>query len=320
MAKIDKIDKHIIFELDRDARQTPKEIGKKVGMSRDAVAYRIKQLEKQGYIEGYYTLIDPSKLGYMLIRGYFKFQNITSAVRKEIMDYLVKHKATLTVYETEGSWDIAFAYMCKNFHEYYAYKLELKKKYRTYIAEENFSVFTEFVHYNRNYLVDEKHRDMTTKISFGAEKMALDAENVKLLHLISDNARVSLLELAKKLDVSSMAVKYRIKQLEKKKVILGYRAMVNYAKLGYEYYKVDIELEDLNKLSAFREFGRAHPNMTYEDRVAGGSDFECDFELKNYDEFFAIMDELRDLFPGAVRSFKYYKARRIYKYVYMPEE
>lgn len=318
--KIDKINKRIIFELDRDARQTANEIAKKIGISRDAVAYRTRQLEKNGYIQGYYTLIDPIKLGYKLIRLYLKFKNTTLDIEKEIAEFLVNEKSTLTVYDTEGNWDLAVGFLYKDLSQFYDYYMEFKKKYRPHIHEENFSMFIEYVIYNKNYLVDEKYRDLSVKSTFRSKEEKIDEENLKLLRLLAENARMPLLEMAQKMDMSSMAVKYRIKKLEEKKVILGYKAMINHAKLGYEYYKVDFILDDVNKVSSFRQFGKMHPNVVYEDRAAGGSDFEFDLELKSHDDFLAIIHELKKLFPGVIRTYKYYKASRIHKYVYLPPE
>ncbi len=44
MTKIDLKDRKILYELDLDCRQSNNQIGKKVGLRRDVVAYRIKKI------------------------------------------------------------------------------------------------------------------------------------------------------------------------------------------------------------------------------------------------------------------------------------
>ena len=45
MTKLDLKDRKILYELDLNCRQSNSQIGKKVGLKRDVVAYRIKKLQ-----------------------------------------------------------------------------------------------------------------------------------------------------------------------------------------------------------------------------------------------------------------------------------
>ena len=50
MKKIDLKDRKILYELDLNCRQSNAQIGKKVGLSRKVVEYRIKRMEEEGII------------------------------------------------------------------------------------------------------------------------------------------------------------------------------------------------------------------------------------------------------------------------------
>lgn len=319
MLKIDEIDKKILFEIDKNSRRSVKEIAKRLKLNRDTVAYRIKQLEKDKVIIIYYTLIDYSKLGYFLVRLYFKFQDTTLELENEIINYIASLKSNLTVYRTEGDWDVASGFLVHSLNEFNALHKNFQEKYRKFIYVQDIAVFLEYIHYFRNYLVDEKLRDYSSFSTGASEKVELDEIDIKILKLLSQNGKISLLEIAQKFDLTSMAVIYRIKQLEKKNVIIDYKALIDYTKLGYEYYKVDLEIEDISKLKQLQHFARQHPNIIYEDKTIGGSDFEFDAELKSYDEFYKLIEEIKRRFPGIVRTYKYYKARKIFKYNYFPE-
>ena len=60
--KLDIKDKKILYELDMDARQSISSIAKRVGLSKEVVNYRIRRMEKEGLIDGYYAIIEYSKL------------------------------------------------------------------------------------------------------------------------------------------------------------------------------------------------------------------------------------------------------------------
>ena len=64
--KIDKANWEILSYLQRNARITNAEIGRKVGLSSPAVAERIKKMEDYGIIAGYTTNISYAKAGYQL--------------------------------------------------------------------------------------------------------------------------------------------------------------------------------------------------------------------------------------------------------------
>lgn len=311
--KLDKTDLRILSELDKNARITYSQLAKKAKISRDVVQYRVRQLEKQGIIGGYYTLIDQGRLGYLLIRMYITFQNTTPSIEKEMIKYLVDLKQSLTVYETEGQCDIATGIYVKTHEEFNSILQKYMDKFKKYIEKVQLSVMTDLVHYFKNYLSEGK--DMRSfHIGVGEPMQIAD---LKLLDMISANARMPLIKIAEKLGLTTNAVKYKLRKLEKDKVILCYRAKINHEKIGYEYYKVDFELEDSTIKPSLVEFCRSHPNITYEDRAFGGNDFEFDVEMKSYEEFAAIINELKEMFPEKIRHWKYYKAKKVHKLKYM---
>jgi len=63
---IDEIDKKILFEYLRDARQSFREVARKAGIAVGTVLSRTKKMEKDGLIKGYSVVLDHEKLGYEL--------------------------------------------------------------------------------------------------------------------------------------------------------------------------------------------------------------------------------------------------------------
>ena len=62
--KLDKIDRKIITELQKNARIPLKVLAEKVFLSSPAVSARMERLEKEGVLTGYHAEVDPLKLGY----------------------------------------------------------------------------------------------------------------------------------------------------------------------------------------------------------------------------------------------------------------
>lgn len=61
---LDETNLRLLDELQRDARLSIAELGRRVGLSSPAVAERIKRLENERVIVGYHAEIDPRRLGY----------------------------------------------------------------------------------------------------------------------------------------------------------------------------------------------------------------------------------------------------------------
>ena len=319
MLNLDKKDFQILFELDSDARQSISDLARKTTLSRDVVSYRIKQLEEKGVIKGYYTVIDSSAFVSSIVRLYLHVQNTTLEIEEKMAAFLLAQNSNFTVYLIDGRYQLAAGFLVSDLREYQKMYEGFLTRFRSYVAESNVSFFVEYVHYPRNYLVEKKLHRFTPVVIGRAPFYVIDTKDEELLHLIKENARITLLQLAVHMGITPTAVNYRLRQLEKQGVIVGYKVLLDIGKLGYEYYKVDLMLDDLSIISALSEYILRCPYVTYRDITVGGSDFEFDCEFKSQRDFYLFIDGLRSLFLGKIRSYHYYKARKIYRYSYFPD-
>jgi len=65
--QLDRTDKRILTELQHSARISNQELADKIGLSPSPCLRRVKQLEEAGFIKGYVTELDASKLGLKLM-------------------------------------------------------------------------------------------------------------------------------------------------------------------------------------------------------------------------------------------------------------
>lgn len=64
---LDQISRRLLAELQKDARISFAELGRRVGLSPSATAERVRRLEDDGTIRGYRIDIDPTALGLSII-------------------------------------------------------------------------------------------------------------------------------------------------------------------------------------------------------------------------------------------------------------
>jgi DNA-binding Lrp family transcriptional regulator len=322
MVKIDLKDRKILYELDINSRQSLSQIGKKVGLPKNVVAYRLKKLEENGIINTYYTVIDSFKLGYTSLRLYLNYQYTTPEIQKEIIEYFKNNKYTWWFGAFEGRFDLAIILWIKDFNEFYSFWKETLKRYRYYFQDQVFSIYIQILLYRYSYLLETYDYEDREKyeITGGGKKVDIDNLDFHILKILSENARMPVTEIANCLKTTPTVVNYRIKKLIKTKIIQGFRVNLDISKLGYQWFKIDIDLKDYSKRNKIINYIKKNPNLIIIDESAGVADLELEFHLKNLNDLHKIMEDINIKFPNIVKNYRYIYATDVYKMHYMPEE
>jgi len=316
--KLDKKDKAILYQLDLNSRQSFQQIAKKVRLSREVVQYRIRQLEKKGVIRGYQTLIDTSKLGYLNCRFFIKFQQDTPEEENQIIEYYKNHPRFWWVDSPEGFRDLGIACWVKDMYEFFEIKEDLVKRFGKYIHDLNIAIYSKFYIYKRAYLTNKKADDEPVKVMFFPEKAEFDDKDVQILRLIAPNARMSSVDISKKTGISITNVNYRIKKMIENGIIKDFRVILDLQKIGYYWYKIEIQLNDLNIKKGMFEYFHQHPNIVYAYETISDNDIEVEMEVQSYEEFRKILNEIRKLFGKYIKNYYHFIWYKEHKFLFMP--
>ncbi|MBS3106259.1 AsnC family transcriptional regulator [Candidatus Woesearchaeota archaeon] len=319
MKEIDLKDRKILYQLDVNARQSNARIGKKVRLSPEVVFHRIRNLEKRGIIEGYYATLDPTKFGYKAYRVYVKTQDLTLETEKELFDWLVANKKTYWVGRIEGAWDVDFLIWVKDDYEFEQEWLRFLQQFRKYVHSKLIQIYTRLHQFHRPLLLGKTQDEEPEVVLFSQDRATLDQTDFKILKAIATDARGSLTSLSKKVGLSPKNVSYRLKALLRKGVIRDFRAKLNVEKLGYQSYKIEIDLNDHSVLRKLYSFAKLHPFITYINQVIGLADFDADVEIPNGHTIMELLGQLRKEFGAAIREIRYFTIRKVYKISYLPE-
>lgn len=315
--KLDVLDRRILYELDRDAFQSLAKIGKRLHVKRDVMHYRVKQLERQKIILRYITIIDYSRLGLLIGGVYLKLQHDSPKMQQEILGYFKKEKRVWWVNSRDGNYDLGVGFWFKDIEEFKTVQTELLKKYNFYFREIKTRIFSSFQQFPRRYLAEGEENAAPVEMGSKAKKIT-DGQDDKILGILAGNARSTYVEIANALGMSAAQVHYRIRNLRSKKVILGARAVIDRAGMGYLWYKVDIYLDDYSAVGKICAFAAAHPNAVYQYDTVGGADVELEFEVRHEDELLRIIDSIKEKFSDAIRYTEFYRFTKEHKIVYFP--
>lgn len=319
--KLDLKDKKILNQLDLDCRQSDAEIGKKVGLSKQVVNYRIKKLLKEKIITSFTPLINIAKLGYAAHKIYLQFRALTKEKEEEIWNYLVTQPNIVWAISCSGKWDLILGVVSKSIEEFDKILTEFMNKYSDYIQERAITVFNKATLHHRKWLIKQKQQPVYWLIGGKTEEQDLDLIDKKILELLDKNARMPIIQIAEKIGISSSLTIQRIKKLQKKGIICAFRIGLNREKLGINYCKSFIYYQNntIEKENQLLYYCYNLPNIVGVSKSLGPWDLELEFEVKNYDDFHKIMKEIKNKFP-LIRSFDTVYIEKEYGLSFLPQD
>jgi len=309
---LDLKDKKILYHLDLNSRKPINQIAKNIGLSKDLTNYRLKKLEKEQYILGYQTIIDFKKLGYLTVRTRVTLIDTIPQKEKEIIDFLIKQKKVFFILELEGT-ELTFGLMVEEIEELYEFYKNFETKFKKFLSEKKFNIYSNLYHFNRNYLGNFKEKN-TLKLGF-SKKEKVDELDLKILKILAKNSRTPTLDIATTLKVPATTIAHRIKRLENKKIIVGYGILFNFYKWDYNYFRVNLELREISNIQKIIDYCESNKNIIYAMQTLGGEDLELYFE-STQEDLIKTMNELRTLFPE-VRKWNYDILKKYHKFNYI---
>jgi DNA-binding Lrp family transcriptional regulator len=303
--KLDLKDRKILFELDFNARIPYSQLAKRVGLSKQGVEYRVKNLMKKGVIKGFYPVINVPKLGYIYCRLLLTLQNITKEKKDEIIQYLKNHRKVFWLFSMQGMFDLLVVIWAKSVTEFKEFVEEIETKFGNNIKRKVETITTDVIHYQHRYLLGKKEtREIHIKET--SERVEVDDLDMKILNLLCTNARIPLVKISEKVNESAKVVAYRIKKLEKVRIIEGYRPIIDHNKLGFTYYKVLIDLYNISKetLARIKSYVKNNPAVIYiVEGIGLPADLEVEMMVESNKQLFDFINDLRFRFPKIVGEY-----------------
>jgi DNA-binding Lrp family transcriptional regulator len=319
MAKLDLKDKKILYNLDLNSRATLNEIAKKVKLSKQVVDYRLKNLIKNKIIKQFYTVINFSKLGYTQYKLYLKFQNVNIEKEKEITNYWVQNTNSVWVASSRGRWDLAVSILAKDINDFGEILNNFINRYGIFVLEKDVLITQISPVFTKAYLAEKKEKK---KFTFGGkiEHYKLDDIDEKILRILSTNARLTILEMIDKLNLTRDVINYRIKKLTKDNIISQYRILINLDKINHKLYKTILRLHSLTseEEKQFITYIASHPHGVQYLKLVGSWDVELEFEVKDDEQLHEILLGIRHKFSNIIRNYDTLLIHQEHKLNYFP--
>ncbi len=316
-AQLDLLDRRIMHELDLNARASASQLARHLRRSKETINFRLNRLLREGFLKGFYTVFSTSALGWFYAKAYLKFKDTTPQKEKEIFEYLAGMERVAYLSSVEGEYDCLLLFMVKSMAQADSSLSQFMKRYGEFIQEKDICIFLSTHRLNQKFLLEGKEsRDW--HYPYGLGNYALDAADSKLLRAISSDARLPLIQLAKKCGLPLGVAKYRLKKLEKGGIILAYVSSPNFEKLGLQFFQVNITLRDPSIRRQVVSYFDSTTKCLFAIEMLGKYDVLAELHVQGGEELRRIVDGFREKFVGRYTDYDVSTITKEYVVVWGP--
>jgi|SRR3989344_1528969 len=323
MLRLDRKDRNLLYQLDINSRQSASKIGKIISLSKEVVNYRIKRLLEAGIINKFMTLMNTANLGVTTYKIFYRFQNTTPEIEREIINYLTKHQNTQLVTDVEGMYDLNINIIVKTPEEFNDILSSISKEFGYYFANREVLLLVKSNFFFRDYLIQMPSNKTRKPMYFGSkpEEAKVDPIDKKILSALGENARTPIVDIAKLTQKSPDAIALRIKRLEKLGIIQSYVIFLNPEQSGFIWNYVlltfNIATEENEKL--FFEYCKNHPNIWFYSRMIGNYDAIFNIDTEDHETFKKTIIEIKRNFSKLIKNYITLQIYRPYKFNMFPQ-
>ncbi len=119
MRELDRIDKRILDELQKNARISYVDLGQQVGLSTSPCLERVKRLENEGFIKGYTAILDPDKMNAaLMVYVEIKLEYDSRSIFEQFKDAALNIPQLLECHLLSGDFDYLMKIRVADMSEY----------------------------------------------------------------------------------------------------------------------------------------------------------------------------------------------------------
>jgi Lrp/AsnC family leucine-responsive transcriptional regulator len=147
----------------------------------------------------------------------------------------------------------------------------------------------------------------------------LDRHDIRILEILSTEGRIPVTELARRVGLSKSPCQVRVKRLQKEGYILGFRAILNPARLRLEQVAfVEVKLSDTSEkaLSEFNEAVLKIPQVEQCHMIAGAFDYLLKIRTRDMKSYREVLGEKVSALPHVANTSTHVSMQAVKDFVF----
>lgn len=313
----------LVFLECENAREKLKTLSGMLKKSPQRLKYSLKKLEKEGVLNTAHCVFDYSYFGLILFRVYFKGGYIGERDKGAIIERLSSNPYVVSIYELSGEFDLAIEIESKNPSRF---NKELKDVADLIPTLNNYKVLLNIVThiYPKRYLAKELDSLPweDTEIIVGGDREVQDfsANEMLVMKSLLQHPKMRFTRLAKDASLNVKTLMGDIRNLRDKRIIKGFRYLVDYSRLGISKYRLFLKLHNMSKErdSQLLSYLKETKEIVQVNKTVGDWDMEIDIEAFDPTLIRRIINHLREEFKEVIQSFNLIEFMKYHKKNYLP--
>lgn len=334
-----KLDTTLLFYRSEHPRMKLKELSSIVEKSPQRLKYTLKQWEKEKLMYSPFSIIDYSFFGLHLFRVYFKGAYVSEKDKQVLLTVLKEHPHLVSFYELSGEYDLVVEMEAPNASRF---NKELKKLISHSPTLSNYKIVVNIVShlYPRWYLVrgsdSVKGNDSSKTITHfplpqegigkdvivGGDRQIenFKEEELGILRTLHTYPLMRASRIAKHANLNIKTVLSLNKKLHKRRIIKGFRYVIDTNRLGIYKHRLFLKLHNLTteREAALMEFFTIQPNIVQLNKTVGDWDIELDLEALDKGVIRSVIAEMREKFRDLIQAFNSMEFYQYYQKSFLP--
>jgi DNA-binding Lrp family transcriptional regulator len=291
--ELDALDKKILLQLHIDGRAPASSIAKAVRSSKEVVIYRMKRLVEQDILENVIPIVDYSKLGYQIYRLQLRLHSSRPTEEKKFISECKKLPHISWIVDLSGSWDLVLLFLCKNPLEFSKSQVATEQLFGSHIEEKQISIVTQIEHYNSHLVLG--YNSQAIIVGQHPNDLTLHQNEAAILKQLLKDGRTSILDIATQTKMSATNATHHFKQLLARKIIVGFKPIINYEQFGLDHFKVMLSLKNPAQKNMCQEYMLQKVDIIYITHAIGKYDVEFEALAHSYRELLTQLESLKEL-------------------------
>lgn len=312
---LDTMDKKILGVLVQDARTPVSHIAKEIRLSRQMVTQRIQKMQQQNTIKCFSARINYEKLGLYHAEAWFSFRGFSGETKQAIIEYFVKHPHTRWVGDVLGVYHLRVTFIASNHTHLEVILSEVFEQWGSLVDDYELNTIVGISKHHSTQLTKGEWSRLE-RVTEQNPRVELDEVDIRLLELLSFDGRASFRDLSDEVGLTLEAVRVRVRNLEKRGVIIHYSTSVHHRHLDRQWMILSVRLGhlDASLKAAVAEFTRARPFGANSYFLLGSWHYHITINADSMSEVQEAVTAFYDTFSTHVRSVQPSQVVDSYKY------
>jgi len=286
----------VIGAIELDAEESYSAVARRLGLRASRVQRILSRLTEQRILLGRIAVIDVARLGYIECGLSLATVYRSPDQRARMLNFLMQNARVSWLAQAGGTKDLLLNLVVRNPVEVVEFLNRLTAEFPTCLKGKSFYQRTFRVRLARGMFGQRGQNHKSYKFYQGIDTVAVDDTDRIILKTISKHIHISFRDLAALCAIPLSTVLRRIEVLKKEKVLLGFGTRIDVAQLGYQQFRILIELRTISKSIKQRvlQLCERYQFVKVFAECLGTWDYEIEIDTKDPSEISVFVSRLYD--------------------------